>query len=1042
MRGLNRLRLPRWLEWAGALTVLLASGRFAGAAEDYQRFLDALRDRQYYDVVLDNLARLRGDPKVPDEFKKRIAYEEGTTLIAASVAERDADQKIKLLNSARDKLTEFIKSESDPALKAEAESQLGNVLVERAKTLLHRSALPKYASQKAALTEEARGLFAEAQQDFTSAEQKFAEHLKQLPKAGDKPSSTQSDARQGARVDLRRARLFAAQAIYESSKAYPADSAERKKLLESAGEKFGDLREKYRGHLLGFLATASQGRCYLELGDTKRALGAFTEILAQADEPDELRRLKAHALHLAMQAWTSDKEKNYETAAQKGLEWLGKPARGADTRSADWLAIRYYTALALRQHAASLGNKDDARKRQELRDARKHAKDAAAVPGEYQDEAKQLYQELAGAADGEEKLPANFAEAYELGKLSLGAMEDKLAQIKMAPGLNDSANIPTYERESEQAREKARGLFRLALDLRNRSTALDDVNNARFYLCYLAYHARDYVDAAVLGEFLARRHPTASGSRRAARIALLSHLQSYNLAAPDDRASDKRRMESLADFITRRFAGEAEADEAWMTLMVVATHERNVEQLMGYLVKIPEQSPRRAEAELKAGQALWYASRMAAREAEESRLPQADIDKMREQAQETLARGVERIMKSPDPAGVSFTMAAAALSLSQIYLETNRAADAVKLLEDAKIGPLALVDAKSPISAEGTFAPDTFKTALRAYVATGQLDKAEKVINALEASVAASGDAQGDQMLIATYQALGKELENHVATLRQDNRLDELQALSRGFELFLDRIVAKEHGNNFKSLNWVAETYGRMGAGHESDDDAVSPQARAYYEKAAATDEKILSMIKANPGFATPEAALAVKVRLAKSRRHSGHFKEALDMLVDVLKQRPNVPDLQREAAYAYQEWGRENPATYELAINGARKEKDSKGQEYNVLWGWTRLALLTKRDKARQEMFHEASYNVAKCWLLSAQQHEGSAKTEALKKAKSAVLLTVQLHPDLGGGDWPKKYDKPLIRIQQESGQPQIGLPPPKSTDGQTGRGDTAAAK
>ena len=185
---------------------------------------------------------------------------------------------------------------------------------------------------------------------------------------------------------------------------------------------------------------------------------------------------------------------------------------------------------------------------------------------------------------------------------------------------------------------------------------------------------------------------------------------------------------------------------------------------------------------------------------------------------------------------------------------------------------------------------------------------------------------------------------------------------------------------------------------------------------------------------------MVVKVRLAKSLRHAGHYREAINALVEVLRERPNVPDLQREAAYAYQDWGRENPATYELAINGGRKEKDPKGQEFNLLWGWNRLALLTKRDKARQELFHEASYNVAKCWLLWAQQQEGAAKAAALKKAESAVLLTLQLHPDLGGGNWPKKYDALMRRIQQEAGQPQIGLPARKEADGSSKRADTAA--
>jgi hypothetical protein len=998
------------------------------AADDYERFLEALRDRGYFDVTLEYLARLRTDPHIPDEFKSRISYEEGTTLIAAAVADRDADQKSRYLNAARDKLGEFIKSSSDAGLKADAESQLGNVLVERAKMLLHRAGLPKYASQKAALTDEARQMFAEAQQVFTSAEQKFEEHFKALPKPGEKQSSSQTEARQSARVDLRRARLFAAQAIYESSKAYPADSPERKKQLEAAAAKFGDLHEKHRAQLLGLLAATSQGRCFLDLGDTKRALGAFTEVLSQPDEPEELRRLKTHALHLAMQAWTSDAEKNYETAAQRGMELVGKPARGVDTRTADWLAIRYYTALALEKHAVALGNKEDDRKKQELRDARKQAKEAAATPGEYQDEAKQLYQRLAGLAEGDEKPPENFAAANEQARASLELMQAEQTQIRMAPSVKDEANVPTYEKESMEAREKARELFRLALDLRERSTAADDIDNARYYLCYLAYQAGDYFDAAVLGEFLAKRRPNSSGARQAAKIALLSHLQIYNATPPDERASQKRRMENLADYITRRFAGDAEADEAWMTLMIIATNEHDVDQVLAYLAKIPEQSPRRGEAELKAGQALWIAALVASRQPDESRPPQPDIDNIRQQAQETLARGVERITKSAEATGVNFTMAAAALSLSQIYIESGRAADAVKLLEDPRIGPLALVEAKSPIAAEGTFAAEACKAALRAYVATQQLDKAEKVMNALEAYIGASGDEKANQTLIAIYRALGLELENHVAALRKENRTDDLQAVSRGFELFLDRIVSKEHGNNFNSLNWVAETYGRLGAGHESDDASTTAQSRAFYEKAAHADEKILAAVKAGPQFATPQAVLAVKVRMAKSARHGGHFKEAIDQLVDILKVQPKLLDGQREAAYAYQEWGRDNPATLKLAIEGGRKEKDPKGQEYNVLWGWARIAALTQRDKRFQDVYHEASYNLAKCYLLSALAQEGSEKAASLKKAEAAVMLTVQLHPDLGGGDWPKKYDKLLRNIQKELGQPQTGIPPRKS--------------
>ena len=179
---------------------------------------------------------------------------------------------------------------------------------------------------------------------------------------------------------------------------------------------------------------------------------------------------------------------------------------------------------------------------------------------------------------------------------------------KAAPSLSDQANIPTYEKESREPRDNAREQFRLALELHDRTTPLEEVNNARYYLCYLAYQAGDYFDAAVLGEFLAKRPPDEHRCPTRVEDRALSYMQLYNTAVADDRAGEKRRMESLADFITRRFAGEAEADEAWMTLMIVATNEHDVDQILTYLAKIPEQSPRRAEAELKAGQGIWVAS--------------------------------------------------------------------------------------------------------------------------------------------------------------------------------------------------------------------------------------------------------------------------------------------------------------------------------------------------------------------------------------------------------------------------------------------------
>jgi hypothetical protein len=42
-------------------------------------------------------------------------------------------------------------------------------------------------------------------------------------------------------------------------------------------------------------------------------------------------------------------------------------------------------------------------------------------------------------------------------------------------------------------------------------------------------------------------------------------------------------------------------------------------------------------------------------------------------------------------------------------------------------------------------------------------------------------------------------------------------------------------------------------------------------------------------------------------------------------------------------------------------------------------------------------------------------------------LTLTAGAHPDLGGGEWPKKYNELLKTIQTAAGREPRGLPPPK---------------
>src|SRR5204863_2875162 len=130
--------------------------------------------------------------------------------------------------------------------------------------------------------------------------------------------------------------------------------------------------------------------------------------------------------------------------------------------------------------------------------------------------------------------------------------------------------------------------------------------------------------------------------------------------------------------------------------------------------------------------------------------------------------------------------------------------------------------------------------------------------------------------LTQIYVSLGYELQEQLKLLREQNNTDQLNKVSKGFELFLERISSREQGNSFKSLNWVADTYYNLGAGFDSATGKVPAEAKAYFDKALAADTKLLAKVKADAKFVDPEdttraadAALAIQLRMGKCCRRA-----------------------------------------------------------------------------------------------------------------------------------------------------------------------------
>lgn len=999
------------------------------AVEQAQEFVEGLRQRQLHDMAILYLEQIRNSDLCPPEMKEVIDYEKGITLMTGSRLAGTTSGREEMLAEARDAFQKFVKEHPDHPLAAGANTQIANVLVERGRINTEQADRPtKSPEEKKKLREEARALYSEAAKAFEAAEKRFHEELKEFPKFIEPKEVKKIEKRDQLRRDLVQARLFLATVTYEIALTYEKGAKERTEKLKDSAEKYADLAEKYGSRLAGMYARMWEGRCFKDLGESKKALEAFGELLMQPDEPAAFRTLKNKTLILALETYMLPSVKNYKAAMDRVAKWE-ESARGSEISSEDGLAIRFLGGQAALQYAKSLKPDEEGRK-EALIEAKKAFEFVTRFPSDYQKEARQkLLDPLLSSGDVKEAEPKTFAEARDRGKTALDSMQAAEVQMKIELSEGKKDNIARLQKQMKESREEALKYYRMALGMVTPETPRDEINVIRYYLAYLYWTSEDIYKAAVVGEFLARKYPNSTGARQGAKIAMAAYVKMFNNVKPnEDRSFATQQMVDIASYITERWPDEPEANEAWMMLIRTAISDRDTERAAKYLENIADDSPQRGEAELMTGQALWAAYLRATRLPDEERPDQEELDKLVEQAKTTLETGIKRMRKPVDEGGeVSSTLVTAVLSLAQIYIDSGQPEEAVKWLDDPKVGAMTLVKAKAPVTDRGNFGVETYKAGLRAYVAVQELDKAEEAMNQLEELVSAGGDAEAGKTLTRIYISLGRELQGLLERLRKEGKVDRLERVSQGFELFLTRISQRDQGNTFNSLNWVAETFFGMGAGFDAGGDTLTPESKKYYTKAVETYRKILDRCKTDKSFAPQKGATdGIRIRLANAYRRLGEYKKAMALLIGVLEKSKMLVDAQVEAAYTYQAWADEKCSYNVYAIRGGRKTKAADGSSFYLIWGWGKIAKMLARSPKpeHKEIFHEARYNLALCRLRYALcQTDRATKNSLLSKAATDITIVQRLYPDMGGDEWFDKYNTLLKKVQKLQGVKAVGL-------------------
>lgn len=327
-----------------------------------------------------------------------VAIEKAAQLIQTATVTGDLAARTEKLTAARQLLDGFLRDNPTHPEVAQAELWLGMLLTAQGKGELAVALAQTDAAQQTPLLEQTRNTYRDAERMFSSATDRYQARYEAIP-AYVTPGSPEHRTKEALKGNLVQVKMYHAGVIEESASTYPEGNPTGRELYQSAADRYEAIYRDYRLLIAGLMARLKQGQCYRNLGDTKRALGLYSDLLDQPSDLEPLRRLRISAMYLSLEAWTASPEKLYELALTQGEKFL-LDQRPGERDWPEWQAVRLHTAQGYLLAAQNLPADKAADRTEYLTHARGHAAALADKPGPYQAAAQNLVAqaEAAGAA--------------------------------------------------------------------------------------------------------------------------------------------------------------------------------------------------------------------------------------------------------------------------------------------------------------------------------------------------------------------------------------------------------------------------------------------------------------------------------------------------------------------------------------------------------------------------------------------------------------------------------------------------------------------
>jgi len=893
----------------------------ARAGEDSRTaipFLKELKDRGLHELALDYVDRLRADTAIPAALKAVLDYEEGRALIDKAARTNDLVLRQQLLEEAHEKLDLFVKEHPQAKESREALVQIARMLVERGHLALLMSEDTPDQAKKDAKISEARASFSRAHEAYAKAIEPLSAAYKKyagfIPE--DDPRRAERDAIYASLLD---ATLQKGVADYELAQTFPVGSPERAKSIKEALEQFDALYKNYRTQLVGLAAQMWQAKCYEEQGNVGAAIGIYKQLLEHGDP--RLRSLQRNVGYFYIVAL--GKRKEYAVAADQCSRWLETYNRREERLSREGLGVLFEMAKNI---DAQMGSISAVEKRKALKMIVDALTQVVRYASPYKNDSLALLKKYK---------PSSAMKAEEIARLTY---DDTIQRAE----------------EALQAHEwdRAITLLKAAVLKADPRRDIDKANYARYELAFCYYMNKQFYEADVLAEHLARRYPQGGLSAKATQVAMQALADAYNTYTEFDRKSDIDRLVDLAQYTALAWPDREEGDDARMNLGLIYTGRGEYDKAIEVLSGVRQRSAKWVDAQTRLGVAHWAKSRDLERKGETA--------KAQAETQQALAV-LNASLKSRRSAGAGPTdpgLAGNVGDLAIVLTETGKPAEALALLEPV---------IKAQTVRSGPTFSRLMEAALSAYIASNQVEKAIDSMKSLEQGGGAAGKVQ-------LYLKLGKLLEKEIDTLRERKDTVTLSRLQKAYRTFLTTLAESKTGQTYESLQWAGESLLRL----ESSQDAEKVFHRILND--FTPDAPFLQQAGGRAKL------LRTKLKLAAALRGQSKFDEANSQVDQLLEQKPPYIE-----------------CLFEKGMLLEAEAEARRGSWSSTLGHWEKLANRLGTVRPRPVTYYDARYHEA--WALFKQKEP--------VKARQTLQGVMRLTPRVGSPEMEAKYKGLLARLR-----------------------------